>query len=116
MSDKPQGPNRPAVPDPSIGDPPPREPPVKAARPMQDPFTEEITHHAGEGQGANRPQPDRGAARENREGGGAGGSGIQPCALTGSPGSPYGSQARPRCPAGRPWRTSARISAVSAIV
>jgi hypothetical protein len=61
MSDKPRDPG------PPIGDPPPREPPAKAEEPMQDPFTEQTTHPAGEGQGANRPQPGLGAADENEE-------------------------------------------------
>ena len=54
-------------PSPPIGDPPPRKQPVKAAEPMQDPFTEQTTHPAGEGQGANRPQPDDSAPGENQE-------------------------------------------------
>lgn len=59
--------DEPKQPGPPIGDPPSQDPPVKAARPMQDPFTEQTTHPAGEGQGANRPQPGHGAAGENRE-------------------------------------------------
>lgn len=52
---------------PAIGDPPPEAPPVKAGRPMQDPFTEEVTHPAGEGQGANRPQPRQEAGGDESE-------------------------------------------------
>ncbi len=63
------------TPDPSgkssspIGDPPRRAEPVKtnADAPMEDPFTEQTTHPAGEGQGANRPQPDPSAPGENDE-------------------------------------------------
>jgi hypothetical protein len=67
MPDQPEKPDEPAEPKPPIGDPPPREGPVKADRSMQDPFTEQTTHPAGEGQGANRPQPEHGAAGENTE-------------------------------------------------
>jgi hypothetical protein len=67
MSDQPQDPGTSADPDAPIGDPPPSKPPVKAARPMQDPFTEQTTHAAGEGQGANRPQPGRDADDEDDE-------------------------------------------------
>jgi hypothetical protein len=67
MNDTPRDPVKPADPGTPIGDPPPRDPPVKADKPMQDPFTEQTTHPAGEGQGANRPQPRRGAASENEE-------------------------------------------------
>jgi hypothetical protein len=56
MPDKPEEPDKPAEPRPPIGDPPPKEGPVKADESMQDPFTEQTTHPAGEGQGANRPQ------------------------------------------------------------
>lgn len=54
---------------PPIGDPPRRVEPVKtnADSPMEDPFTEQTTHPAGEGQGANRPQPDPSAPGENHE-------------------------------------------------
>jgi hypothetical protein len=64
MPDKPE---RPADPRPPIGDPPPREMPVEADAPMQDPFTEQATHPAGEGQGANRPQSEPGGAGEDDE-------------------------------------------------
>ncbi len=67
MPDKPEKPDKPADPRPPIGDPPPREKPVKADRPMQDPFTEQVTHPASEGQGANRPQPDQGATAGDDE-------------------------------------------------
>jgi hypothetical protein len=67
MKDEPKEPGKPADPKPPIGDPPPQGPPVKAEKPMQDPFTEQTTHPAGEGQGANRPQPGRGAVGENEE-------------------------------------------------
>ena len=40
---------------------------MKASQPMQDPFTEQTTQPAGDGQGANRPQPGHGAAGENEE-------------------------------------------------
>ena len=51
MPDQPQKPprSRPSA----IPPPPPK--PVKA---MRDPFTDQATHPAGEGQGANQPQPD----------------------------------------------------------
>jgi hypothetical protein len=52
---------------PPIGDPPQPRQPVKAAQPMLDPFTNEITHPAGDGQGANRVQPKKSAAGENDE-------------------------------------------------
>jgi hypothetical protein len=52
---------------PPIGDPPSRKPRLKADRPMQDPITEQTTHPAAEGQGANRPQPARGIPGENEE-------------------------------------------------
>ena len=67
MNDEPRQPGKPADPKPPIGDPPPQGPPVKADMPMQDPFTEQTTHPAGEGQGANRPQPEHGAPGENEE-------------------------------------------------
>ncbi len=52
-----------------IGDPPRRDEPVKtdADESMEDPFTEQTTHPAGEGQGANRPQPSPSAPGENDE-------------------------------------------------
>jgi hypothetical protein len=37
-----------------IGDPPPPKKPIKAETPMEDPFTEQTTHPAGTGQGANK--------------------------------------------------------------
>ncbi len=67
MTDNRKDPGKPADPGRPIGDPPPREPPVKAGMPMQDPFTEQTTHPAGEGQGANRPQPRRECEDENQE-------------------------------------------------
>jgi hypothetical protein len=51
---------------------------VKAEKPMQDPFTEQTTHPAGEGQGANRPQPGHGAVGENEEEAGAVEEGFSP--------------------------------------
>ena len=67
MSDVSREPGKPTDPGRPIGDPPPKEPPVKVDEPMQDPFTEQTTHSAGEGQGANRPHPGHGAAGENEE-------------------------------------------------
>ncbi len=67
MPDNKQPPGGTGKSDPPIGDPPPRHEPVKTDAPMQDPFTEQTTHPAGEGQGANRPQPDHSAPGENRE-------------------------------------------------
>jgi hypothetical protein len=52
---------------PPIGDPPSQSPPMKADQPMQDPFTEQKTQPAAEGQGANRPQPDHGADEDDEE-------------------------------------------------
>ena len=52
---------------PPIGDPPEPKKPVKAERPMEDPFTEQATHPAAEGQGANKVQPERGVPGENNE-------------------------------------------------
>ena len=46
MPDKTDEPETPADPRPPIGDPPPREMPVKADAPMQDPFTEQATLHS----------------------------------------------------------------------
>ncbi len=59
MPDDPKRPEKPPV-----GDPPPPPKPVKA---MQDPFTEQSTHPANEGQGSNRPQRDKEAPGENEE-------------------------------------------------
>jgi hypothetical protein len=67
MNDEPRHPGKADDPYPPIGDPPPKEPPTKADAPMRDPFTEQTTHAAGEGQGANRPQPGRGTPGENVE-------------------------------------------------
>ena len=67
MPDEPDEPEKPADPRTPIGDPPPREEPVKADQPMQDPFTEQITHPAGEGQGANRPRPEHAAIGDDDE-------------------------------------------------
>jgi len=67
MSDQPDQPEKPADPKTPIGDPPPRDEPLKTGKPMQDPFTEQTTKPAGEGQGSNRPQPEQGAADENDE-------------------------------------------------
>ena len=52
---------------PPIGDPPPPKKPVRADTPMRDPFTDLPTHPAGEGQGANKPEPDRDKHGENTE-------------------------------------------------
>jgi hypothetical protein len=52
---------------PPIGDPPLPTKPVKAEKPMEDPFTEQVTHPAGEGQGANKEQPKKGVPGENDE-------------------------------------------------
>jgi hypothetical protein len=52
---------------PPIGDPPQPRKPVKAEKPMEDPFTEQVTHPATEGQGANKEQPERGVPGENDE-------------------------------------------------
>jgi len=78
MENEPQEPGKPDDPTSPIGDPPPKEPPVKADNPMQDPFTEQTTQPAGEGQGANRPQPGRGAVGENEEEAGAVEEGFSP--------------------------------------
>jgi hypothetical protein len=67
MKDERKGSDPPADPGPPIGDPPPQGPPLKADQPMEDPFTEQVTRPAGEGQGANRPQPGQGAVGENEE-------------------------------------------------
>jgi hypothetical protein len=67
MTDEPDETRKKANPDPPIGDPPPLGRPVKAEPPMEDPFTEQATHPAGEGQGANRAQPERGSTGENEE-------------------------------------------------
>lgn len=64
---EPSEPKESAEPRPPIGDPPPRTPPGKADRPMQDPFTEQTTQPAGKGRGANRPQPRQGAVGEDDE-------------------------------------------------
>jgi hypothetical protein len=54
---------------PPIGDPPTRKQPVRADQgsgtghpnaPMMDPFTEQSTHSAGDGQGANAPESQHG--------------------------------------------------------
>ena len=50
-----------------IGDPPSQAPPMKADQPMQDPFTEQATQPAGEGQGANRPQPGQASSDDEEE-------------------------------------------------
>ncbi len=50
--------------NPPIGDPPERRTPIKADAPMEDPFTEQTTHPAGEGQGANKPRPKKGGENE----------------------------------------------------
>jgi hypothetical protein len=52
---------------PPIGDPPRPSKPVKAEKPMQDPFTEQVTRPAARGQGANEAQPARGVPDENDE-------------------------------------------------
>jgi hypothetical protein len=50
---------------PPIGDPPTNKRPIKAGAPMEDPFTEQTTQPAGEGQGENQAQPEK--TRENEE-------------------------------------------------
>ncbi len=45
-------------PGPPIGDPPKTDKPIKADRRMRDPFTDQATRPAGEGQGANSPEHD----------------------------------------------------------
>jgi hypothetical protein len=67
MTDETRRPQKSTDTGPPIGDPPSPAPPMKADRPMQDPFTEQTTHPAGEGQGANRPQPDHGSSNEDDE-------------------------------------------------
>jgi hypothetical protein len=52
---------------PPVGDPPEPKQPVKAEKPMEDPFTEQVTHPAVEGQGDNTVQPEKGAPGENDE-------------------------------------------------
>lgn len=67
MTDETSRPQQPADNRYPIGAPPSSAPPMKADPPMQDPFTEQKTQPAGEGQGANRPQPDHGTSGENDE-------------------------------------------------
>jgi hypothetical protein len=45
---------------PPLGDPPEPKKPVKAEKPMEDPFTEQVTHPAALGQGANEARPKKG--------------------------------------------------------
>lgn len=52
---------------PAIGDPPLPKKPVKVAAPMRDPFTDLPTHPAGDGQGANKPEPEHDKQSENTE-------------------------------------------------
>jgi hypothetical protein len=52
---------------PPIGDPPQPKKPVKAEKPMEDPFTEQVTHPAAPGQGANEARPKKSAPGENVE-------------------------------------------------
>jgi hypothetical protein len=59
--------DRPPPKKPPIGDRPPPKKPVRADAPMRDPFTDLPTHPAGEGQGANKPEPDRDNHGENTE-------------------------------------------------
>lgn len=67
MTDETRRPPEPPESKPPIGDPPSQSPPMKTDRPMQDPFTEQATQPAGEGQGANRPQPEHPASGEDDE-------------------------------------------------
>ena len=61
-----------------IGDPPTRKQPVRADQgaggnppgaPMMDPFTEQPTHPAGDGQGANAPKRKRASAKKSKDNG-----------------------------------------------
>ncbi len=52
---------------PPIGDPPQPRKPVKAEKPMEDPFTEQVTHPAVEREGANNEHPEKGVPGENDE-------------------------------------------------
>ena len=54
-------------PKPPIGDPPKPKKPVKAEGSMTDPFTEQTTHRARPGEGANRLQPKHSPRGENEE-------------------------------------------------
>ena len=69
MSDHTRTPDPVGKASPPIGDPPRRDEPVKteADAPMEDPFTEQTTRPAGEGQGANRSQPNPSPPGENDE-------------------------------------------------
>jgi hypothetical protein len=64
---------------PPIGDPPPRKQPLRATRhardkqvdvPMMDPFTEQATQPAGDGQGANAPGDTRAEHADRPDDGG----------------------------------------------
>ncbi len=52
---------------PPIRDPPPPKKPVKAEATMEDPLTEQVTHPAVAGQGANKVHPKKGSPGENNE-------------------------------------------------
>jgi hypothetical protein len=52
---------------PPVGDPPAPVNPVKVDKPMEDPFTDQVTRPAVEGQGANKEQPERKVPGENDE-------------------------------------------------
>jgi hypothetical protein len=63
-------------PKPLIGDPPTRKQAVRAdqgtgneqpAAPMMDPFTEQSTHSAGDGQGASAPEPKRADRKKSKD-------------------------------------------------
>jgi hypothetical protein len=58
---EPQAPKKP------IGDPPPPKKPFKVDRSMMDPFTEQVTGPAGDGQGASSPPRKEGVRGENEE-------------------------------------------------
>lgn len=60
-------PRKPPSPKRPIGDPPTPKKPVKADTWMMDPFTEQATHPAGEGQGANEPEQREDVQGENEE-------------------------------------------------
>jgi hypothetical protein len=72
-------PNADKEPEQPIGDPPTRKQPVRAdqgsgnkqsSAPMMDPFTEQVTHPAGRGQGANVPEPKRTDRKTSKDDGG----------------------------------------------
>jgi hypothetical protein len=66
-------------PEQPIGDSPTRKQPVRADQgsgneqscaPMMDPFTEQVTHPAGHGQGANAPEQKHAGRKKSQDDGG----------------------------------------------